>query len=73
MGVPQLQRNKQNKQKKNLKKGKSVSVLSYLSIQIQSLDCKLLGEKMGSPILQLRMFSLRYSEEARKIPFNNYY
>lgn len=65
---------KQTKQtKNNPKKGKSVSVLSYLSIQIQSLDCKLLGEKMGSPILQLRMFSLRYSEEAWKIPFNNYY
>lgn len=40
---------KQTKPKKP-QKGKSVSVLGYLWIQIQSLDCKLLGE-MGSPQL----------------------
>lgn len=62
---------KQTKQKKIPKK---VNLFQFwVSIQIQSLDCKSLGEKRGSPILQLRMFSLRYSEEAQKIPFNNYY
>lgn len=37
MGVPQLQRNKQNK-KKNPKKGKSVSVLTFNSDTVTRLQ-----------------------------------